>query len=383
MKHLIPVCAMLLLCRATLASRPKIPAQEISVMNGSWPLWNAYAARFLDPRGRVVDHDAGDRTTSEAQSYALFFSLVANDRQSFERVLKWTGDNMTKGGLTNQLPGWLWGRDKDGQWKQLDVNSASDSDLWIAYILMQAARLWHEPSFQVLGEALRDRAVKQEIITVPGLGETLLPGEYGFHASPQEYRLNPSYLPLQVLLGLTKDMPDSPLRQSAAGLPVILRGSSPAGYAMDWVDYHTTRGFEGNQGIGSYDAIRVYLWAGIADEATPHRSDVLSCLHGMRAYLRDNPMAPVQVNQAGVVSGGKSGPGFAAAVIPFLDAVNENKARETQTQLLKSQFDEASGLYGKPARYYDQNLALFAMGWAEHRFRFDREGNLSVLWSSQ
>jgi endoglucanase len=383
MKRLMHVCALLLLCSATLESRPEMPPQEISAMNGSWPFWNAYAARFLDPEGRVVDHDADDRTTSEAQSYALFFSLVANDRESFERVLKWTGDNMTKGGLTTQLPAWLWGRDKDGRWKQLDVNSASDSDLWIAYTLIQASRLWHEPSLQALGEALRDRAVKEEVLTVPGLGETLLPGGYGFHASPQVYRLNPSYLPLQILLGLTKDTPDSPLRQSAAGLPVILRGSSPAGYAMDWVNYDTTHGFDAKEGVGSYDAIRVYLWAGIADEATPHRSDVLSCLQGMRAYLRDNPRAPVQVNPAGVVSGGKSGPGFAAAVIPFLDAVNEDKARESQLQLLKSQFDEASGLYGKPARYYDQNLALFAMGWAEHRFRFDREGNLSVLWSSQ
>jgi endoglucanase len=103
----------------------------------------------------------------------------------------------------------------------------------------------------------------------------------------------------------------------------------------------------------------------------------------MQTYLRNNPMAPVQVSQAGAVTGGKSGPGFAAAVIPFLDAVNESKARESQVQLLKSQFDEGTGLYGKPARYYDQNLALFAMGWAEHRFRFDREGNLSVVWSSQ
>jgi endo-1,4-beta-D-glucanase Y len=376
MKSFVRACTVLLVCHAALA-------QEISAMNGSWPLWNAYAARFLDPQGRIVDHDAGERTTSEAQSYALFFSLVANDRESFERLLKWTGDNMTKGGLTNQLPGWLWGRGEDRQWKQLDVNSAADSDLWIAYTLIQAARLWREPSLQALGEALRDRTVKEEIVAIPGLGVTLIPGSFGFHASPEVYRLNPSYLPLPVLLGLAKDVPDSPLRQSAAGLPAILRGSSPAGYAMDWVSYHITQGFAGSQGVGSYDAIRVYLWAGIANEETPHRSDVLACLHGMQTYLRNNPMAPVQVSQAGVVTGGKSGPGFAAAVIPFLDAVNESKARESQVQLLKSQFDEGTGLYGKPARYYDQNLALFAMGWAEHRFRFDREGNLSVVWSSQ
>jgi hypothetical protein len=31
-------------------------------------------------------------------------------------------------------------------------------------------------------------------------------------------------------------------------------------------------------------------------------------------------------------------------------------------------------------RYYDQNLALFATGWAEERYRFDREGCLKVRW---
>jgi endoglucanase len=42
--------------------------------------------------------------------------------------------------------------------------------------------------------------------------------------------------------------------------------------------------------------------------------------------------------------------------------------------------DAASGLYGKTANYYDQNLALFANGWIEGRYRFDRDGKLRVKW---
>jgi endoglucanase len=37
-------------------------------------------------------------------------------------------------------------------------------------------------------------------------------------------------------------------------------------------------------------------------------------------------------------------------------------------------------LYGRPARYYDENLALFGTGWMERRFRFGREGELEVSW---
>ena len=45
-----------------------------------WTLWESYAERFINGDGRVIDFDAKDRTTSEGQSYAMFFALVANDR---------------------------------------------------------------------------------------------------------------------------------------------------------------------------------------------------------------------------------------------------------------------------------------------------------------
>src|SRR6185369_7343452 len=50
-----------------------------------WPsVWKNYADRFMDEQVRVIDHDADDRTTSEAQAYAMFFALVANDRSRFD-----------------------------------------------------------------------------------------------------------------------------------------------------------------------------------------------------------------------------------------------------------------------------------------------------------
>src|SRR5262245_21081903 len=64
-----------------------------------WPLWRSYAARFLDDQVRVIDHDAGDRTTSEGQAYAMFFSLVANDRDRFEGLLRWSERNLAGGDL--------------------------------------------------------------------------------------------------------------------------------------------------------------------------------------------------------------------------------------------------------------------------------------------
>ena len=79
---------------------------------GPWTLWNAYAAHFIDAQGRVIDPQGGGRTTSEGQSYALFFALVNNDQARFEQVLKWTQTNLAQGDLATHLPAWLWGKIK-------------------------------------------------------------------------------------------------------------------------------------------------------------------------------------------------------------------------------------------------------------------------------
>src|ERR1039458_3509088 len=87
---------------------------------GSWTLWHAYQARFIDAQGRVIDHTSGDRTTSEGQAYALFFALADNDRSTFDRILAWTQSNLGSNDLSTHLPSWLWGQAPNGGWKTLD-----------------------------------------------------------------------------------------------------------------------------------------------------------------------------------------------------------------------------------------------------------------------
>src|SRR5262245_56480759 len=132
-----------------------------------WPLWRSYAARFLDDQVRVIDRDAGDRTTSEGQAYAMFFSLVANDRSRFDRLLAWSERNLAGGDLGSRLPSWLWGRAPNGEWRVLDANSASDADLWMAYTLLEAGEAWAEPRYRQLGAALAGRIAEQEVAHIP------------------------------------------------------------------------------------------------------------------------------------------------------------------------------------------------------------------------
>jgi endoglucanase len=79
-----------------------------------WLAWEAFAKVFVQADGRVIDRTAGDRSTSEAQAYGLFFALVANDRPRFERILGWTANNLAQGDLSTHLPAWLWGSTDGG-----------------------------------------------------------------------------------------------------------------------------------------------------------------------------------------------------------------------------------------------------------------------------
>src|SRR5215469_8883896 len=139
-------------------------------------LWKNYAAKFMDNQIRVIDHDAGDRTTSEGQAYAMFFALVADDRARFNGLLRWTEVNLAGGDLSAHLPAWLWGHAKTGEWTVLDQNSASDADVWMAYTLLQAGKAWGEPRYTTLGTALAGRIAKEEVLELPDFGSVLLPG---------------------------------------------------------------------------------------------------------------------------------------------------------------------------------------------------------------
>lgn len=355
-----------------------------------WPLWESYARSAFDSQGRIVDHSAGDRTTSEGQAYGMFFALVANDRARFDKLVGWTQDNLAGGDLAARLPAWSWGKAPDGGWKALDQNPASDADLWMAYSLLEAGRLWHDPRYERLGTAMASRIAQREVALV-SVGTTILPGPQGFHPDAATWILNPSYLPPSVLSYLATTFPRGPWGAVLASLPVVLTQGAGGGFAMDWVAAggalspmaSTTEqraGERSGPAAGSYDAIRVYLWLGIADPETPGVREALAGLAGMAAYMKRHATPPRRVDEAGAVVEADGPVGFSAAIIPYLHANNMKAEEKVQIDRMAAMKNPASGLYGADGLYYDQNLALFADGWLEQRFRFDRQGRLKVKW---
>ncbi|MGD1106008.1 MAG: cellulose synthase complex periplasmic endoglucanase BcsZ [Terracidiphilus sp.] len=380
---------------------------------GPWQLWHSYSARYIDPEtGRVlsgpVSDPSGDQhTTSEGQAYALFFALAANDRSTFDRVLSWTQTNLAAGDLSTHLPAWLWGQDKNGAWTVLDPNSASDADVWIAYSLVEAGRLWNSPADAALGRALMASIAKNEVVNLPGFGSMLLPGPTGFQHG-DTWTLNPSYLPLFLFKRLAAVDPAGPWHAIALNIPRLLQQSSRHGYAMDWVEYVPGDGFypapppetpvatfappsttptvaAGNlDAVGSYDAIRVYLWAGMISPADPMRASILNAIPAMSAWLASHDAPPEKVSQYGIPVQNEGPIGFSAAVLPYLHAFPDlSQASARQLVRLNAQKSASSGLYGKDKAYYDQCLALFSTGFLQARFRFGPGGELNVEWKRE
>src|SRR5580658_2893342 len=94
-----------------------------------WPAYRTFVERFVQADGRVIDYSTPtQQTTSESQSYGMFFALVANDRATFDRLLGWTRTNLAGNQFDAQdvrLPSWQWGKKPDGFYGVLDPNSAS------------------------------------------------------------------------------------------------------------------------------------------------------------------------------------------------------------------------------------------------------------------
>ncbi len=344
-----------------------------------WPEWNTFKRLYLSGDGRVIDSSTPQSiTVSEGQAYALIFALVADDPQGFAKILDWTRDNLAGGDLRRSLPAWKWGRAEDGRWVVLDRNSAADADLWTVYALFQAGTLWHDSADTELARAMSALVLRDEVALVPGLGTTLLPGPRGFVTS-QTWRLSASYVPMEVLRALERRGEGDALLwgQVLESSRRVIVGSAPRGYVADWISYREGEGFSTDpvsRGEGSYNAIRVYLWAGMLSAEDPHAAPLAQALAPMATAAAQH-VPPESIDTHTLETHGQAPVGFLAALLPLLVHFKFSSAVESYRRQI-----EAESLKDHQ-HYYSDALTLFGLGWVEGRYRFDRHGDLSVRWS--
>lgn len=367
------LCRIILLCAlsSTCASANSSP---------DWPEWNDFAGRFVQADGRVVDITFERKSTSEGQSYGLFFALVANRRTQFDSILKWTSDNLAAGQLGNKLPAWLWGLRDDGSWGVKDENSASDADLWMAYSLLEAARLWKAPGYADTGRKLLAQIRRHEVAQAGSAGPVLLPGAVGFALDKERFRINPSYLPDFMFRYLAAADPHGPWQAIWDGYmrmapKVFSTGVAPDLFVVD------SKGMllpdTEREPSGSYDAIRVYLWAGMSGRSS---QEMIKLLSTYAVLIRKFGAPPEKVNPLTAVAtkSDYSPIGFSGAVLPFLTALDDMPSLEKQRNRIH--LAALGAKFGKPTNYYDQVLILFGKGWLDGQYRFDDQGRLQPKW---
>jgi endoglucanase len=347
----------------------------------AWPEWNDFVARFVQSDGRVVDLTFDRKSTSEGQSYAMFFALVAGQRSEFDTLLRWTSDNLASGQLGDRLPGWLWGQRPDNSWGIKDRNSAADGDLWIAYDLLEAARLWNAPGYADTARRLLEQVRRREVAELGRSGTFLLPGAVGFVLDHGRLRLVPSYMPgflFRYLEIVDAGGPWAGIWQSylRAAPRIFAAGVAPDAFVVD----AAARVMDDTEQApsASYDAIRVYLWAGMSGEGS---RSILHLLAPYAALIRaaGTPPEKVDPRSAAIVPSSYSPLGYSGAALPFLAALGDRPALDVQLARVREALQLAHR--GAATNYYDEVLMLFGQGWVDGRFRFDDQGRVIPAWT--
>ena len=139
--------------------------------------WEAYKKKFISEDGRVIDYFQSSMSHSEGQGYGLLLALTSGDRPIFDRVVKWSVDNLQV--RRDALFAWAWGKRHNGSWAVIDYNNASDGDILIALALVNAASKWnHEPYMILAKNIIKD--LRTLLAYHENDNSMLLPGYYGF-----------------------------------------------------------------------------------------------------------------------------------------------------------------------------------------------------------
>ncbi|MGX9965355.1 glycosyl hydrolase family 8 [Roseomonas sp. F4] len=265
--------ALLALTTAALVLAPAcgkswVPASPAAAEDDPAAEWRLFSDRFITLDGRVVDDGNGGISHSEGQGYALLFAEAFDDRQTFERVLRWTRTHLRR---PDGLHAWRFR--PEGRPQVEDSNNATDGDLYIAWALLRAADRWQEAGWRRDGQRMAQTILQKLVVEVEGRC-LLLPAAFGFNHADRVV-VNPSYYCFPALAAFNRALPDRIWGRLIDDGQQLLRGARYGrwGLPADWVEI-SRRGGQLQPAAGwparfSYDAVRVPLhlaWAGMGTE---------------------------------------------------------------------------------------------------------------------
>jgi endoglucanase len=352
----------------TSASAAVRPISNSELLSQSW---NAYRDRFIQGDGRVIDREAADRTTSEAQAYALLRAVLMDDVPTFERVLNWGEVNLQRRGLDGQrsdhLWAWQWGRNPQDQWLPLDSTFASDGDVDAATALIFAARRWQRPQYLELAKQKLEDLWALSVLEANNR-TYLLPGpKASFQPQPDQIVLNPSYMAPYAFRLFDQIDPERDWLSLVDSSYDLLRDSAPLSklrLPSNWVilDLKTRKISPSTNHLSSrygYDAYRVWwrlsLDASWFDEPRADRF-LQRHLDPLRQMWRTQGLIPAEIDLDGHALVPYESTAQYAMLYAAFAITDPELAEQIRLQKLLPAYQD--GFWENDSAYYLQNL-----GW--------------------
>lgn len=355
--------------------------------------WQSYRERFIQGDGRVIDREDGDRTTSEAQAYALLRAVLIDDPATFDRVLEWSETNLQRrkldGTQRDRLWAWKWGKDEQGNWSLLDGNFASDGDIDAVTALILGARRWNRSNYLELARAkLNDLWDLATLSLEPGTGSKsggsptaaaagsiaryLLPGPLdAFQPQPNQVYLNPSYFApyaFRLFAQIDTNHNWQSLVDSSYQLLEQSDSISAIGLPSDWVILDRTSGSlqPANaaplQSIYGFDAYRVW-WRVALDSAwfnEPRaRSYLQQHLVPLKNLWQSQRAIPAQLDRQGKAIVTYEATAQYAMLYTAFRLTDPGIADQIYQQKLLPAYQ--NGFWDNDSAYYAQNLSWFGL----------------------
>lgn len=224
-------------------------------------LWEQYKSTFIQHDGRIVDKGQNSISHSEGQGYGMLNSVLYDDKETFDKIWKWTKNNLQI--RKDNLFVWSWGRRYNDEWGAIDYNNAADGDILIAYSLVKASIKWNNANYRT--DALKIIESIRKKLSINWDNRTfILPAYYGFNKE-DKLIINPSYLVFSAYKSFS-EVDDKPFWEKVYKDSLYLIERCYFGkfkLPPDWVVLNRTGEISiyGEKGaLFGYEAIRVILY---------------------------------------------------------------------------------------------------------------------------
>jgi len=334
-----------------------LPSSSKVMFNDSW---DYYKDNFISDDGRVIDHEAGHITTSEAQAYAMRRSLIMKDKKTFDSVYNWTKYNLRC--KDDNLFAWKWGQKTTG-YGIIDDNNASDADVEIASDLIIASKVWRQQNYLNDAQKILKGIWENETIEIKGL-RILISGHYQRYN--ENIAVNPSYFMVnsfRIFAKVDKTHDWQKLVDSSYKLVNYCIDNIDSELPPDWFYINKNTGaifFDSEKSDFSYDAGRIFyrFYIDYSISKDKRAEKLLSRVNLFINRWKKDGKLYTNYKQNGEIKDKVEAIGSIALLLPAIKLYNKEVAQEMYKKRIEKFYNKA-GYWYNPMDYYAQNLIWF------------------------